>query len=167
MTASIKVRPASTPVDPWDDEAPDSVPAPPWTAQQVQALVAREKPLSPWRVVALQAVVGGLLALVWWLFGTAPAQQVRSTVWGAAAVVLPHAVMAWGLRRPAIQAQAAFLSFLVWELIKVGLAVVILVAAAWLVRDLSWPALLVALIACLKVHLGAWWWLSRAVQRTN
>jgi len=163
MTATTKVRPASG----WDDEAPDSEPVPPWTAQQVQALLAREKPLSPWRVVAFQAVVGGLLALVWWLFGTAPAQQVRSTVWGAAAVVLPHAVMAWGLRRPVAQAQAAFLSFLVWELIKVGLAVAILVAAAWLVRDLSWPALLVALIACLKVHLGAWWWLSRAVHKTN
>lgn len=166
MTATPEVRPASTTVDKWGDEAPDSVPAPPWTAQQVQALVARDKPLSPWRVVAFQTVVGGLLALVWWLFGSAPAQQVRSTVWGAAAVVLPHAVMAWGLRRRAAQAQAAFLSFLVWELIKVGLAVVILVAAAWLVRDLSWPALLVALIACLKVHLGAWWWLSRVVQRT-
>lgn len=75
--------------------------------------------------------------------------------------------MAWGLRRQAVQAQAALLTFLVWELIKVGLAVVILVAAAWLVRDLSWPALLVALIACLKVHLGAWWWLSRAVRQTN
>lgn len=167
MTAIQKARPASSPVGPWDDEAPDSVPVLPWTAQQVQSLVAREKPLSPWRVVVLQAVVGGLLALVWWLFGTAPAQQVRSTVWGAAAVVLPHALMAWGLRRPVAQAQAALLSFLLWELIKVGLAVVILVAAAWLVRDLSWPALLVALIACLKVHLGAWWWLSRAVQRTN
>ncbi|MDG0855641.1 ATP synthase subunit I [Roseateles puraquae] len=163
MTADSKVRPASS----WDDEAPDSEPVPPWTAQQVQTLLAREKPFSPWRVVGLQAVVGGLLALAWWLLGSAPAQQVRSTVWGAAAVVLPHALMAWGLRRRAVQAQAALLSFLVWELIKVGLAVVILVAAAWLVRDLSWPALLVALIACLKVHLGAWWWLSRAVQETN
>lgn len=150
-----------------EDDAPDSVPVPPWTAQQVQALLVREKPFSPWRVVGLQAVVGGLLVLVWWLFGSAPAQQVRSTVWGAAAVVLPHALMAWGLRRRAVQAQAALLSFLVWELIKVGLAVAILAAAAWLVRDLSWPALLVALIACLKVHLGAWWWLSRAVQETN
>ena len=167
MTAAHKVRPASNPVDGWDDEAPDSVPAPPWSAQQVQDLVARQRPLSPWALVAIQAGVGGLLALVWWLFGTAPAQQVRATVWGAAAVVLPHALMAWGLRRPAVQAQAAFLSFLVWELVKVGCAVVILVMAAWLVRDLSWPALLVALVACLKVHLWAWWWLSRAVHTTS
>ncbi|MFX8086740.1 hypothetical protein ABTK81_19850, partial [Acinetobacter baumannii] len=78
MTADSKVRPASA----WDDEAPDSVPVPPWDAQQVQALLARERPLSPWRVVASQAVVGGLLALAWWLLGSAPAQQVRSTVWG-------------------------------------------------------------------------------------
>jgi len=167
MTAAHKVRPASTSVDKWDDEAPDSVPVPPWTAQQVQALVARERSLSPWALVVVQAAVGSLLMLVWWLFGTAPAQQVRATVWGAAAVVLPHALMAWGLRRQAAQAQAALLSFLVWELVKVGCAVAILVAAAWLVRDLSWPALLVAVVACLKVHLGAWWWLSRPVHGTN
>ncbi|MFT7722803.1 MAG: ATP synthase subunit I [Roseateles sp.] len=167
MTVAHKVRPASTPVDDWDDDAPDSVPVPPWTAQQVQALVARDRPLSPWAVVAAQAVVGGLLALAWWLFGTAPAQQVRATLWGAAAVVLPHALMAWGLRRPAVHAQAAFLSFLIWELVKVGCAVAILVAAAWQVRDLSWPALLVALVACLKVHVVALWVSARSGQRTN
>lgn len=158
-----EVRPASA----WDDEASYSVPAPPWTAEQVQTLLARETPMSPWHVVGLQAAAGGLLALAWWLFGTAPAQQVRSSVWGAAAVVLPHALMAWGLRRPVAQAQAAFLSFLIWELVKVGCAVAILVAAAWWVRDLSWPALLVALILCLKVHLGAWWLTTRSVRRTN
>lgn len=71
MTADSKVRPASS----WDDEAPDSEPVPPWTAQQVQTLLAREKPFSPWRVVGLQAVVGGLLALAWWLW--APRRRSR------------------------------------------------------------------------------------------
>lgn len=159
--------PKGNPASAWDDEAPDSVPVPPWTAQQVQALMVHERPMSPWRIVAVQAAAGGLLALAWWLFGTAPAQQVRSTAWGAAAVVLPHALMAWGLRRQAVQAQAAFLSFLIWELVKVGCAVVILVAAAWWVRDLSWPALLVALVVCLKVHMWAWWMFTRPGRRTN
>jgi ATP synthase protein I len=156
------VRPAPT----WDDTAPDSVPAPPWSAQQVQALVARDRPLSPWRVVLIQAAVGGLLVWVWWLFGTAPASQVRATLWGAAAVVLPHALMAWGLRRPAVGPQAALLSFFVWELAKIAFSIAILVAAVWVVRDLSWPALLVALIACLKVHVWALW-MSARPESTN
>ena len=75
--------------------------------------------------------------------------------------------MAWGLRRRAAIAAQALLQFLVWELVKVGLALATLVAAVWLVRDLSWPALLVALIACLKVHVWALWMFARPGQRTN
>lgn len=155
------------PDDPWGQAEADSEPGTPWTAEQVQALEMRDPSLSPWRVVQVQALVGGLLALAWGLFGTEPASQVRSTLWGAAAVVLPHAVMVWGLRHRAAIAAQALLQFLVWELVKVGLALATLVAAVWLVRDLSWPALLVALIACLKVHVWALWMFARSGQRTN
>jgi ATP synthase protein I len=127
----------------------------------------RDPSLSPWRVVQVQVLVGGFLALAWWLLGSEPALQVRSTLWGAAAVVLPHAVMVWGLRRRAVVAAQALLQFLVWELVKVGLALAILVAAVWLMRDLSWPALLVALIACLKVHVWALWIIARPGRATN
>ena len=154
-------------IDPWADSAPASEPATPWTAEQVQALEKREPPLTPWRVVQVQCLVGGLLVLAWWFLGSEPALQVRSTLWGAAAVVLPHAVMAWGLRRRAVLAAEALLTFLLWELVKVGLTLAILVAAVWTVRDLSWPALLLALIACLKVHVWALWMFAKPVQRTN
>jgi ATP synthase protein I len=155
--------------DPWADSTPDSdhEPVTPWTAAQVRALEQRQPSLSPWAVVKVQALVGGLLALAWWLFGTEPALQVRSTVWGAAAVVLPHALMAWGLRRRAAQAAEALLAFLWWELVKVALAIAILVAAVWAVPGLSWPALLVALIGCLKVHVWALWWFARSDRTTN
>jgi ATP synthase protein I len=75
--------------------------------------------------------------------------------------------MVWGLRRRAVVAAQALLQFLVWELVKVGLALAILVAAVWLMRDLSWPALLVALIACLKVHVWALWIIARPGRATN
>lgn len=153
--------------DPWADSIPDSESVTPWTSEQVRALEQRQPSLSPWAVVKVQALVGGLLALAWWVFGSEPVPQVRSSLWGAAAVVLPHAVMAWGLRRRAAQPAAAFLSFLLWELVKVGLALAILVAAVWLVDGLSWPALLVALIGCLKVHLWALWVFARPGQETN
>ena len=77
------------PDDPWAQSGLESEPAAPWTAQEVQALEARDPSRSPWWVVRVQALVGGLLALAWWLLGTEPASQVRSTLWGAAAVVLP------------------------------------------------------------------------------
>ena len=153
--------------DSWEDSAPSVDDVTPWTAEQVQALEKREPSLTPWHVVAIQALVGGLLALAWGLFGTEPSSQVRSTLWGAAAVVLPHAVMAWGLRRRAAQPNAALLSFLIWELVKVGLALAILVAAVWQARDLSWLAMLLALVACLKVHVWALWMFARPGQTTN
>ena len=156
-----------TPADPWKDSEPASQPAAPWTADQVRALEERQPPLSPWAVVRVQALVAGLLVLAWALLGSAPASQVRSTLWGAAAVVLPHAVMAWGLRRPAAQPAAALLGFFFWEAVKVGLALVILVAAVGLAKDLSWPALLVALVLCLKVHVWALWMFARPDQKTT
>lgn len=155
--------------DPWVDSKPgaDEEPVTPWTAAQVRALEQRQPSMSPWLVVKVQALVGGLLALAWWLFGAEPVSQVRSTLWGAAAVVLPHALMAWGLRRRAAQPAQALLAFLWWELVKVALALAILVAAVWAVSDLSWPALLVALIGCLKVHVWALWWFARPGRTTN
>lgn len=158
---------SNTPADPWADSTPASEPVTPWTAEQVQALEQRQPSLTPWAVVRVQLLVGGFLVLAWWLFGTEPALQVRSTLWGAAAVVLPHALMAWGLRHRAAQPGEAYLRFLLWELLKVGLALAILVAAVWLVRPLSWAALLLALVACLKVHVWALWMFARPGQETN
>lgn len=158
---------SNTPADPWKDSQPESIPAPPWTAEQVRALEAREPALSAWKVVRIQALVAGLLVLAWWVFGTEPASQVRSTLWGAAAVVLPSGLMAWGLRHRAASAAEALLGFFFWEAVKVGLALAILVAAAWLVKDLSWPALLVALILCLKVHVWALWMFARSDRTTT
>lgn len=147
--------PSMAEVEPWgaatENEEPPVVP---WTREQVQALEAAQPPVSMWTVVGVQALVGVLVVLTWWLLGNAPAAQAKSAAWGAAAVVLPHAVMAWGLRRASVAASAALLVFLVWEMVKVGLVIAILLVAAKTVPDLSWPALLVALIGCLKVHLG-------------
>ncbi len=153
--------------DPWAEPSPDTEPVAPWTAEQVRALELRQAPLSPWSVVRVQVLVGALLALAWWLLGAEPALQLRSSLWGAAAVVLPHALMAWGLRHRVAQPAAALLSFLWWELMKLALAIAILVVAVWAVPDLSWPALLVALIGCLKVNVWALWWFARPGRTTN
>ncbi len=155
-------EPKPSAADRWDD-AIESVPVAPWTAEQVRALEQQQPPLSMWRVVMVQALVGVVLAGLWAVFGSQPRAQAVSALCGGAAVVLPSAAMAWGLRRRSAQPAAALLGFLVWELVKIGLTIAILVAVVKTLPELSWPALLVSLIGCLKVHVWGLW----ALRRTN
>lgn len=146
----------------WDAEEDEAV-EPPFktlTREEAQALAARHPPLSPWRVVAAQAMVGALITVLWflgaWLAGDGVQggmEKARSALCGVAAVVLPNALMAWGMTGlfrgiPG----AAVLGFMFWELIKIMLAVAMLAAAAKWMPGLYWPALLLGLIGCLKVN---------------
>ncbi len=129
----------------------------PWTAEQVQALIRQQPSLSPWRVVALQAGVGVLVAMLAWAL-TGRSAIGWSAGYGALAVVLPAALFARGLMRrvplsdPGARAMGAAFGFLVWEMIKIALTVAMLVAAPRLVVNLSWPAMLVGLVLTMKVY---------------
>ena len=69
-----------------------------WSKEEAEALRRRYPPLSPWRVVAAQAVVGLVCsALVWAL--TQRSGAAWSALYGAAAVVLPSALLARGMTR--------------------------------------------------------------------
>lgn len=120
--------------------------------EEAQALMAQHPPLSPWRVVAVQAVAGGVAAALWFA-ATREGGAAWSALYGAAAVVLPGALMARGLTSRISRASpgAAVFGFLLWESLKIALAVAMLVAAAKVVPDLSWPALLVTMVVCMKV----------------
>jgi ATP synthase protein I len=50
-----------------------------------------------------------------------------------------------------------------WEMVKIGVAVAMLVAAPRVVQGLSWPALLVAMIVCVKMNWLALLWRPRSV----
>lgn len=150
--------------DPWSDadeqaEAPIRV----LTPQEAQALRVKSPPVSPWRVVRFQALAGGVVAaLAWVVTGERPAGL--SALYGAAAVVVPGALMAWGVtrRKAAMQAAGAqALHFMVWEMVKILASVAMLVLAPKLVQPLSWPALLVAMVLCLKVYWLALRWRGR------
>jgi ATP synthase protein I len=52
-------------------------------------------------------------------------------------------------------------SFMLWEGVKIGLSVLLLILAARIVQPLSWPALLAGLVVCIKVY-----WLALAWRRT-
>ncbi|MDM4768118.1 ATP synthase subunit I [Pelomonas sp. SE-A7] len=140
----------------WDDEseghAGDEAAFKALSREEAEALKAKHPSLSPWRVVAAEAAIGGVLVGLWWVF--AGAVQGRSALYGALAVVMPAALMAWGMtRRRTVNIGAAVLSFAVWELIKILLTGVILVAVVRQVADLSWLAMLLTMIGCLK---GNW-----------
>lgn len=135
--------------------------------EEAQALRTKHPPVSPWRVIAVQAAVGLAVAA---LIGatTRRSELAWSALYGAAAVVLPGALLARGLGRMArAGAGAAALGFLLWEAVKVGLAVAMLVAAARVVPGLSWPALLVAMLVCMKVNWLALLWQGRAKNRAG
>jgi ATP synthase protein I len=139
----------------------------PLTKEQAQALNAQEPPLNPWRVIGVQAAVGAGVALL-----AALLFQSRGIGWsalyGAACVVVPGALLARGMtsRLSSLSPTVSALSFMVWVVVKIGVSVVMLMLAPKLVQPLSWPALLVALVLCIKVYWVALLWRGRP-EKTN
>ena len=131
----------------------------PLTPEEVSALRARHPTVSPWRIIAAQAALGLVCALVAWGV-TARANVWWSALYGMAVVVVPGALLAYGIRRGTANPAAAAAGFMFWELVKIAVAASMLVGVALAAPDLSWPALLVTLVVCLK--LG---WLVLLVRR--
>ncbi len=150
----------------WDDpEAPSRRAEPArWTADQAAQLRQTAPSVSPWQVIAWQAAVGSALALVlgviWYdsalaeLGGWSGLAVGWSAGYGALTTVLPAAVLARGMRSPlsSLNAMSAAAGFMVWEMVKIGLSVAMLIAAPLLIPNLSWPALLAGLVVTLKVY---------------
>jgi ATP synthase protein I len=149
--------------DLWDemaqeDEAANRFPEP-LTRQQAQALRAEHPSVSPWWVVAAQAVLGAVVAGVAWAV-TGEVTVMGSALYGAAAVVVPAALMARGMtsRLSSMSPGVSAMSFMTWESVKLGVSIAMLALAPKLVPQLSWPALLAGLVACLKVYWVALLW---------
>jgi ATP synthase protein I len=132
------------------------------TREEAQALREKDPPLSPWRVVAVQMAVGPVVALLAALI-TGRQEVGWSLLYGAAAVVVPGALMARGMtsRLSSVTLGASAVSFMLWEAVKIGVSIAMLVLAPTLVQPLSWPALLVGLVVCMKVYWVALLWRGR------
>lgn len=129
------------------------------SVEQARALRERQPMVSPWRVVAVQAVCGVLCAaLAWVVLGPGPGW---SALYGAAATVLPSALLARGMTRRAGSPVAAAAGFMFWEMSKIGVAIAMLVIAARVVPQLSWPVLLITMVVCMKVNWFALLWRGR------
>jgi ATP synthase protein I len=150
----------ASPTPPNDDDLEDGAQEPefkPLTREEAQQWRAGQPVLSPWRLVVVQWLVGLMAALVAGLLSQSAALA-ASVLYGAAAVAIPSALMAYGLTSSALSrllsgfAQAAFAGFLFWEGVKVLLSVAMLAATAWVLPEPNWMALLIGLVLVLKVY---------------
>jgi ATP synthase protein I len=146
----------------WDDEADEADKAAafqPLTRAEAQALRDRQPQVPVWWVVAAQAAMGGVVALAAGLL-TGDTSVFGSALYGAAVVVVPGALMARGMssRLSSVSPGASAVSFMLWELVKIAVSVLMLALAPKIVQPLSWPALLVSLVVCLNVYLLALLW---------
>jgi len=145
----------------WDDDEDES-PVQPLTRQQAQALRVKHPSVPVWWVVGAQAAVGAAVALLAWLM-TSDRGVWGSALYGAAVVVLPGALMARGMSSQvsSMSPSASAVSFMLWEMVKIAVSVLMLVLAPKVVQSLSWPALLVGLVLCMKVYWLALSWRGR------
>lgn len=131
----------------------------PLSAEEARQLRERHPPVSPWRVVAGQAIVGLVLAVGLAGF-SGHSEWGWSALWGVVAVVVPAALFARGIRSrvSTVNPGAAVFGFLLWEMVKIALTVAMLFAAPRVVEPLSWPAMLAGLVVTMKVYWVALLW---------
>jgi len=131
----------------------------PLSSQEAQLLRQKLPLLSVWRVVVAQILMGMLVALLAGLL-TSKWNVAWSAGYGALAVTVPAALFARGMTSPVTSASvgASVTGFLLWEIVKIGLTLAMLLAAPRWVPQVSWPAMLVGLVLTMKVYwiaLGA------------
>lgn len=148
----------------WEDDTDEDSGKPfkRWTAQEAQALAAKDPhKVNPWRVIAVQSAVGLGVALVAG-FATGRVEVFWSALYGAGVVVVPGALMARGMTSPlsSVSPVGSAVSFMLWQGVKMAVSVVLLILAVRIVQPLSWPALLAGLVVCIKVY-----WLALAWRR--
>lgn len=168
MTSPKPTR--ALPASAWDDDADEASKSPVKRLSKDEALALATNdahPVRPWRVVAVQAAVGLATALV---CGAVTGQTAGfwagfwSALYGAGTVVVPAALMARGMTSPlsSVSPMASAVTVMLWTTVKLGVALVMLVLAPKVVQPLVWPALLAALVVCIKVY-----WVALAWRRKN
>jgi ATP synthase protein I len=150
----------------WEEDGSQEPEFKPLTREEAQRWRSLQPAMSVWQLVMVQWVVGLAAGLLGWLL-TQRASVGWSVLYGAAAVAVPSALMAYGLTSSAVSrmlagvAQAAFAGFLLWEGVKILMAVSMMWLAPQIVPELSWLGLLVGLVLTLKVYWFGFWVRSR------
>jgi ATP synthase protein I len=131
----------------------------PLTQEEARQWRIRNPEVSVWRVVFWQAALCVLVGLAGWLYTK---QAAVSALLGGLSVLLPSAVMAYGLTSSGLakalaamfpgMAKASLAGVLFWEGIKVLLVLAMLWSAPRLVSELNWLALVAGLVVVLKAY---------------
>lgn len=147
------MNPTVPSIDPWKDEQ-EAPSAPPLTRAEVQGLLLRKPQVSVWRVVALQAAVGMVVALGAWLASSGNWPVVLSALYGAAIIAVPSALFALSIQLwlSKLKPGVAVYGFALGELLKIGLTIVLLFFAPRIIQPLSWAAMLIAVVVTLQVY---------------
>ena len=132
------------------------------TAEEARAWRQRQPAWSVWTVLRWQVLLTVLVTVL--AYGMAREASVAwSAFYGGLSILLPSAVMAWGLTSSALarlfarDASASLAGLFAWEGIKVLLCVAMLWFAPQAVNGLNWLALVAGLVVVLKAYgLGLW-----------
>lgn len=162
----------------YDDEV-DEVPEPEfkrWSADEAAEWRRRQPRESVWDVVRWQLLLGLLLVPLTWLL-TRQAEVVGSVVYGVLCILLPTALMAYGLTSSGLARMLQRLfpgvsglslaGLFFWEGVKLLLALAMMWLAPRLVPGLSWLALVAGLVVALKAYWLELWMRSRRAARTS
>lgn len=136
------------------------------TRDEAQALRVLQPSISPWRVLVVQVLVGITAATLAGLLigdGGFGGAIFWSALYGAGTVVIPGALLARGMtsRLARHSPAAGVASFMVWEMVKLGVSAAMLLLAPKFVPHLNWLALLAGLVLCTKVYWVALSWRGR------
>lgn len=155
----------TNPTDSWADEA-EQEDFKPLTREEAQQWRARQPDASAWQVVRWQLALAVLVTLLAALFTRQPS-VVWSVLYGGLCILLPTALMAYGLTSSALgrwlgssksnAAGASLAGMFFWEGIKILLALAMMWSAPRLVPDLSWLGLLAGLVVVLKAYWLVFW----------
>ena len=150
MVTTVKTLPPPLP----DEESKETI-FRRWSLAEVMELRKTQPTISPWRVVLWMLIATAVIGAIGMI--ASGASSALSAAYGSLAVALPAAVLARGMtsQLSRMNATAGVLAFMLWEMVKIGLSVGMLILAPSLIADLSWPALLVGLILTMKVYFVA------------
>ncbi|MCK9515274.1 MAG: ATP synthase subunit I [Ottowia sp.] len=138
--------------DNWDDwDANQGGDFLPLSAEQARQWRQRNRRVCLWCVSVAQLLAGGVVALLMGMLG-GPALG-WSAAFGALAVIVPTVFFLYRTRRLAPHAGLALLNLVVSEFLKILWVVILLLLAPWLVPSLSWPALLVGMLAAIVTYV--------------
>jgi ATP synthase protein I len=141
----------------------------PMSRDEAQVWRKSQRAVSVWRVLVWQCVATCVAALLAGWF-TGKTSGALSAGYGGLSVVLPSAVMAWGVTFGRLTgvlslfAQGSLAAVVFWEGVKVLLVVAMLALAPGVVAQLNWLALVAGLVLVLKVYWLAFFVSSRAAK---